>query len=224
MTVFRPDTWLLSSPMDPTTWRSTQDHGYIRQSRVVCASISVGGGHLGRCGCESSRTTIRQSAADFLVCRLGQIVGRTCHALCVANPEVLHLRTLALMHLLHKSSQSLPKLAATLAASVLCLSMGWGQVRINNRSFEVSEGLPTATGQFTAGFLEMQAAFQRLRISITPQDKELAICRKRRWPRSIHSKEMRWQVSLPTQKKRSPDTNTLWGRFPIHLKWGKNTE
>ena len=63
------------------------------------------------------------------------------------------MRTLALMHLpAHKSSQSLPKLAATLAASVLCLSMGWGQVRINNRSFEVSEGLPTATGQF--GLLE----------------------------------------------------------------------
>lgn len=48
----------------------------------------------------------------------------------------------------HKSSQSLSKLAATFAASVLCLSIGWGQVRINNRSFEDSEGLPTATGQF----------------------------------------------------------------------------
>ena len=52
----------------------------------------------------------------------------------------------------HKLLQSFLKPAAAFAAWVFCLSLGWGQVRINNRSFEDSEGLPSATGQF--GLLE----------------------------------------------------------------------
>ena len=77
-------------------------------------------------------------------------MGRSRHAHGVANPEVtLFLRTLQVMFSSsHKLIHSLPKVAATFAASVLCLSLGWGQVRIKNRSFEVSESLPTATGQF----------------------------------------------------------------------------
>ena len=81
-------------------------------------------------------------------------MGRPRDALGVANPKVNpFLRTLPRMTLFTlKPVQSFPKVAATLAVWVLSLSLGWGQVRINNRSFEVSESLPTATGQF--GLLE----------------------------------------------------------------------
>ena len=88
MTVLRPDTWLLSSPLDPATWRSTQAmdtyakaRWFVHRFRLEVGTLAdVGAGHRGR--------RSASQLPDFLVCRLGQIVGRTCHALGVANPEV----------------------------------------------------------------------------------------------------------------------------------------
>jgi len=85
MTALRPDTWLLSSPMDPVTWRSTQAMDtyakagwFVHRFRLEVGTLAdVGVSHRGRRSASQLRISLFADSAKSWGARVMLLVSPT---------------------------------------------------------------------------------------------------------------------------------------------------